>query len=264
MAFGEIIFYIFISLIVISQIIKFFEDSDEDKEYKRLLNERLKDEYIYDPETGTKITLEEAESGHWINHNNLNRVKSQEEINKFFVGREKEAEELINHIKLKKYKFTKLTNSQLTFLDKTKIFEKYNDWSYSNSFSFDNGKNFIFLPAVKINSLHRYQDDYHESQIMFWIKIEKLSGHYYFREKTNFESFTDLIRNDDEIKLDDYECFSFKHSNNKINLIKLLKLIEIEKELEIEIIEENLLIKTLKFPNMEDFLRIENVIKNIC
>ena len=260
MVLGEIVFYIVIILIVVVLIGKIFKQSDEEKEYDRALKESLNDEFIYDPETGTKLTLEQAESGNWISHNNLNRVKSKEEIERFYFGREKDAEILINHIKVSGYEYKKLTESQIEVLEKIKIFEKYDDWSYSNSFSFDNGKNFVFFPAVE----YKTESIFNESKIMFWIKNDNLTGHFYLREKTNFESITDLIRNDDEIKLDDYECFTYKKSNNILNVIRVLELFENEKELEIEINEGNLFVKTLKFPNIEDFLRVEKIIKNIC
>ncbi|TXE15357.1 hypothetical protein ES692_17015 [Psychroserpens burtonensis] len=41
----------------------FNSDTSEQKEYDRKLKESLADEYIIDPETGTKLTLEQAESG---------------------------------------------------------------------------------------------------------------------------------------------------------------------------------------------------------
>ena len=259
MVLGEIVFYIVISLIIVALIGKFFENSEEEKEYDRVLKESLQDEFIYDPETGAKLTLEQAESGHWISHNNLNRVKSKEEIEKFYFGTEKDAEILINHIRVNGYEYKELTEFQIEILEKIKIFEKYDDWSYSNSFSFDNGKNFIFFPAVE----YKTENYFNESQIMFWIQNDKLNGHYYLREKNDFESITDLIRNDDEIKIDGYECYTYKKSNNILNVIRILKILKNEKELEIEIKEENLFIKTLKFPNMDDFLRVEKMIKNI-
>lgn len=260
MVLGEIVFYIFISIIVVALSVKFFENSDEEKEYFIKLKQSLKEEFIYDPETGAKLTLEEAESGYWISHNNLNRVKSKEEIEKFYFGREKDAEILINHIKAAGYEYNKLKNSQIDFLETIKIFEKYDNWSYSNSFSFDNEKNFVFFPAVE----YKTENYFNESQIMFWFKNDKLNGHFYLREKTNFESITDLIRNNDEIKLENYECFTYKKSKNIIDIIRILEAFKNEKELEIEIKDENLFVKTLKFPNMQDFLRVEKIIKNIC
>ena len=260
MVLGEIVFYVVIILIVVAIIVKSFEQTNEQKEYDRVLKESLEDEFIYDPETGAKLTLEQAESGHWISHNNLNRVKSIEEIDKFYFGKEKDAEILVNHIKVNGYEYEKLKESQIAILEKIKIFEKYDDWSYSDSFSFDNGKNFIFFPAVE----YKTENNFNESQIMFWIKNDKLNGHFYLREKTTFESLTDLIRNDDEIKFDNYECYTYKKSNSILNVIRILKTFQNEKELEIEINEGNLFVKTSKFPNMKDFLRVEKIIKNIC
>ena len=96
---------------------------------------------------------------------------------------------------------------------------------------------------------------------MFWIKDEQLSGHYYFREKTSFEILADLFRNDDEIKLNNYESFTIKKSNNILYISKLLSFFKNEKELEFEICDNSFFIKTLSHPNMEDYLRIEKIIK---
>jgi hypothetical protein len=238
-----------------------FESKSETEEIKRL-KESLADEFIYDPETGTKITLEQAESGHWIPHNNLDRIKDSDEIEQFYHGPEKEAEELKNYIKKNGFTYKKLTNKQLELLEKTEILSKYDDWSYSSSFLNDKGNCFVFFPAVEINT-SRHQLGYHESQIMLWIKDEQLSGHYYFREKTSFETLIDLFRNDDEIKLDNYESFTIRKSNNIRYIIKLLNFFKDEKELEFEICDDSFFIKTLSYPNMEDYLRIEKIIKKV-
>lgn len=263
MKFGEIVFYIFVALIVIHLSIKFlFTKTEQEKEYERKIKESLADEFIYDPETGAKLTLEEAESGNWITHDNLNRIKSEEELEKYYSGREKEAEEIINFIKSNGYTFTKLTDSQIEFLEKSKILSKYDYWEYSNSFTFSNEKYVIFFPGVSYYK-ERQQLGYNESQIMFWINDLNLNGHVYLRDKTSFEAIADTIRNDDEIKLTNFETFIFKKSNNMIALIKTLQLFEDEKELEIEVIEDNLLIKSVKFANRIDFLRMEKIVKLI-
>ncbi|PZR15576.1 MAG: hypothetical protein DI539_18190 [Flavobacterium psychrophilum] len=36
------------------------------RDYERQAREKLGDSFIYDPETGAKITLEQAESGNWM------------------------------------------------------------------------------------------------------------------------------------------------------------------------------------------------------
>ncbi|KUJ61964.1 hypothetical protein AR687_10425 [Flavobacteriaceae bacterium CRH] len=263
MEFGEIVFYIFIALIFIHLSIKFlFTKTEQEKEYERKMKESLADEFIYDPETGAKLTLEEAESGNWITHDNPNRIKSEEELDKYYSGREKEAEELTNFIKSNGYEFTKLTDSQIGFLEKSKILSKYDYWEYSNSFTFSSEKHFIFFPGVSYYNEH-HQPGYNESQIMFWINDPNLSGHVYLRDKTSFEAIADAIRNDDEIKLNNFETFIYKKSNNMIALIKTLQLFDDEKELEIEVIEGNLLFKSMKFVNRTDFLRMEKIAKLI-
>ena len=264
MKFGEIVFYLLITLTVMYGCYKFYRSMTKaEREYNNDLRERLKDELIYDPETGTRITLEEAESGHWSPHSNPNRIKTQEEIDTYYFGNEKEEEELVNHVKAIGYESTKLSESQIEFLEQSKILSKYDSWSYSNSFTFNNGENFFFLPNVVYNG-RRNQSGYNESQIMLWIKNDNLTGHVYIREKTNFEAITDLVRNDDEIKLHNYETFVFKKSLNTFHLIKTLRLFETEKDLEIEIIDGNLFIKTLKYANLNDFLKIEKIVKNVC
>jgi hypothetical protein len=265
MKFGEIVFYFIFAINVIYLTYRFFFTKTEkeiEKEYKKKLNEGLLDEFIYDPETGAKLTLEEAESGHWIAHDNPDRIKHKEELDQYYCGKEREIEELANFLKNHGYKFSKLTNSQIEFLEQTKILSKYDDWSYSCSYSFNEGRDFIFFPRVTYNN-NRYENGYSESQIMFWVKDNRLNGHVYLREKTNFEALADLIRNDDLLTLNNFETFVFNKTTNTIPLLKTLQLLDTEKDLEIEIIEENLLIKSLKNVNKKDYLRIEKKIKDI-
>ncbi|TXE15358.1 hypothetical protein ES692_17020 [Psychroserpens burtonensis] len=100
---------------------------------------------------------------------------------------------------------------------------------------------------------------------MFWVKIDNINGHYFFREKSSSEKLLDLLRNDDDdIKLSDYECFTIKKSHNIILITNILKHFESEKKLEIEIDNDNLFIKTTKLLNLDDIIRIERIVKNVC
>ncbi|QYA26684.1 hypothetical protein G3I01_14655 [Gramella sp. MT6] len=56
-----------------------------EREYEKRINESLADEYIIDPETGAKLTLEEAESGHWINHDNEYITIPEKEIENYIL-----------------------------------------------------------------------------------------------------------------------------------------------------------------------------------
>lgn len=234
----------------------------EQKEYERKLKESLDDEYIIDPETGTKITLEEAESGHWIAHDNESRTIPESDLDKLLTEGEKQAEIALNYLRENKnYRRIELTEEEFDIFDKTKILNNYDDWSYSNPFSFENG--ILILPAPELHGTTYYQDDYKESHLMICKKIENINGHYYLREKSSVEKILDKFRNDDDLKLKDYESFTFKKSYDLIRINKLLENFENQKDLEIEINDDNLFIKTLKLVSTEDIKRIEQILKNV-
>ena len=253
---GAIFFiYYFVSIYIQS-------NSVEHKEYKRKLKESLADEFIIDPETGAKITLEEAESGHWVTHDNEFRTIPETELEKLLTEDEKQIEIALNYLRESKdYRKTELTDEQFDVFDKTKILNNYDDWSYSNPFSFENG--IVILPAPELHGMTYYQDDYKESHLMFWKKIKNINGHYYLREKSTAEKVFDKFRNDDDLQLEDYECFTIKKSFDLILINKFLEKFENQKGLEIEINNENLLIKTLKLISIEDIKRIEKLLKNV-
>lgn len=262
MEFGEIIFYVFIGLIVVYVISAFLlKKTPEELAEEKRLRESLADETIYDPETGVKLTLEQAESGHWITNDNPTRIKSEEELDNHYFGNEKIAEKFLNSLKARGFQTEMFNESEIDFLCQTKILSKYDNWSYSNLLSYNEGRDFVFLPAVHYDG-NRHQNAYHESQLMFWIFDDKLSGHLFAKEKTAFESFTDAIRNDDPIRLENYETFLFEKLSlsTTIYLTKILQAFDNEKGLEIEMLDNNLFIKTTRYVNEADFLRIEKIL----
>lgn len=227
----------------------------EYKEYERKLKESLKDEFIIDPETGIKLTLEEAENGKWLAHDNEFRTIPDEEINKITNVNEKQIQIALNYLRESRF-FTKtdLTDLEVDKLIDTKILSGYDDWSYDDCYKFENG--LIFSPSVEWNRGEFYQ----ESHLMIWLKIQNIDGHYAFREKFASEKFFDTIRSDDEIKLKNYECFTIKKSFNIIKINSILSKIIPTKDLEIEIDNNNLFIKTRKLVSIEDIKAMELLI----
>jgi hypothetical protein len=271
MEIGEIVFYIVIVLFGLYFLSKLYnlltKGSKIDQEYDRKLKESLADEFIIDPETGAKLTLEQAESGHWIAHDNEFNTLPESDIEKLFTEEQKNAERGINYLKEKSdYRKQKLTENEIQILEKTKTLSKYDDWSYSDCFRLEYANGFVFLPAVKIiDKEPRYFDNsYHESQVMFWLKLNIDLGHYYLRGKSKVEKFFDLIKNDDDLKLKNYESFTFRKSTNLINIKRILKSFEGYEGLEIELMDSNLFVKSQKLANLEDIKRIEGLIKKVC
>lgn len=239
-----------------------FTKTDEQKEYERKLKESLEDEYIIDPETGIRLTLEEAESGNWIGDNNEYITVPESEINKLSTEGEQQAESALNYLReSKKYIRTELSDNQLQILNSTKILGKYDAWTYSNPFSFENG--ILILPAPELNGMTYYEEDYKESHLMFWKKIDNINGHYFLREKSSIEKIFDKFRNDDDLKLKDYESFTFKRSYNVIKINKILENFKNEKGLEIEINDNDFFVKTMRLVSIVDIKKIETILKNV-
>lgn len=271
MEFGEIVFYIVITLIALYLIIRFTEkfilpSTNKDKEYFQKLKESLKEEYII-TETGAKITLEEAESGHWIEHDNEYKVVTEEEIEKLKTEEEKIIERGLNYLKeSKEYRKHNFSDKSIEILQNTEILSKYDDWGYSNCFSLEFANGFAFFPSVEYvdKTPGYFTNNYNESQIMFWVKLDFDLGHYYLREKSKTEKFFDLTKKNVDIKLKDYEIFTFRKTNNLIKLIKIIEKFENQKNIEIEFVDNNIFIKNLKLANLEEIKQIENLIKNVC
>jgi hypothetical protein len=245
-----------------------FKGTKADQEYERRIKESLADEYIIDPETGARLTLEEAESGHWIQHDNEYNTVSEQEIDKLHTEEQKDAERAINYLrKSKEYRKYRFTESELKILENTKILSKYDDWGYSDSYKIEFCNGYFLMPAVVlIDKVPGYFDTtYNESHIMAWIKLKVNLGHYYLREKTATEKFFDIFKNDDDdIKIKGFESFTFKRSENILKLNDILNKLREAKGVEIEFFDNNIFLKTQKFINVDELLLIEKLVKNVC
>jgi hypothetical protein len=270
MEFGEIIFYLVIALIALRFIVKFFNllflPSKAEKEYEKKLQESLKDEFIIDPETGAKLTLEQAQSGHWIAHDNEFKTLADSEIEKLVTEEEKKVEICTNYLKeSKEYKKHKLTDKQIHTLENTKILSKYDNWTYSQCFNTEFADGLVLLASVVINDKTPgyYSTTYIEPQVLFWLNFDFDMGHYYLREKSNVEKFLDLIKKDDELQLNNYESFTIRKSHNIIKIIKILEKFENQNRIEIEFMDTNLFVKNEKLATIEEVTRLESIIKSI-
>lgn len=79
--------------------------SKEETEEEKRLDERLQDETIYIPGTGTRLTLEEAEKGLFIAHDNKLRIKTEEEIVRNYSWEQGQVERIRNFAMDSQYRF---------------------------------------------------------------------------------------------------------------------------------------------------------------
>ncbi len=103
-------FLYFIYAIIIFAILLLictFSDSNYCKtkteiEYEKNLKKSLEDEFIIDPETGIKLTLEEAETGIWKTQHKENRIIPRLEIEELAFKEEKQVEIALNYFRIKR------------------------------------------------------------------------------------------------------------------------------------------------------------------
>jgi hypothetical protein len=233
--------------------------SKSDKAQEEQMRQSLAEEYIIDPETGAKLTLEQAESGHWVAHDNEFRELPEEDISKLAYEDQQIAERGLNRLRSNKnfHKRDHFEIDDFDVLEQCITLSHYDDWSFSNLFSFENG--FIFSPAPETNS----DIIQTESQLMMWLRISFIDGHYYFREKTKTEAFFDKLRSDDELKFDNYECFAFKTSSQILHVKRIIDILVEFKGLEIELKDDNLFIKSLRLINKDDVIKFEKILSTL-
>ncbi|MEM5566829.1 hypothetical protein WNY78_17035 [Psychroserpens sp. AS72] len=137
-------------------------------EQEEKIRRSLAEEYIIDPETGTKLTLEQAESGYWLTHGNEHREIPEEDISKLPYEEQQIVERALNHFRVNKQylKRDHFENEDFDVLEKSIILSHYDDWTFSSLFSFEYG--FIFSPAPETNVAHILT----QPQLMLWLRIE--------------------------------------------------------------------------------------------
>lgn len=250
MIFGIIFIFLGILLVVIQIRRMKNEKSEEEK-----IQEEIEDELLFDPYTGSQITLEEAESGKWNVGEKNNQKSIKKYLNKFSTIEEKEERLAIQYLNSEEnYEIRELTEEQIDMLQESAILSKVNNWTYSDAYLYNENCTFILINIHLAIS----------SQIVVLINIDDIKGHYYLREKSSIEKVFDSFRNDDELFLENYESFTIKESSSKIVINKILDCLRGQRELEVEFFNDKLLLKTLKHVNINDLKRLENIANHIC
>jgi hypothetical protein len=254
----------FFTLFFAVAILWMFKKPKEQIEYEKKLDGNLAEEYIIDPETGAKLTLEQAESGHWVDHTNEHLQMSESEIEKLYTEEEKNIERaanlLIGDIELKR---TKFSDEQIERLEKTVILKKYDAWNYYYCFHNTQLNFYIFFPTVEIQQkvYTHYPDNFVETQIMFWIDLKQQHGHYYLRQKSTLESIFNHFNLDAKSFLKDYLTLVQEPSDNPLQLLRKVKPFEKIPNLEIEVSESDLLIKNREWVSTAALKKLLDAVK---
>lgn len=246
---------------IVAYLLYSLRKDKKEQQTDRKLQESLEDETIYDPETGVKLTLEEAESGRWLAHDNAGRVKSDDELEKYYEGTDLVIERIINNLKEAGYKKAVMSEADDKELEGLAMFTKYDDWHFSDPYSCNNM--LVLFPQVTMHPVTRHDPGFRQVQLLVRVKTDNEDGHYYLREKTAFEDLLDQFKSDDDLKTGAFECYTFKPSNQVIYLNNLLRAFEDETDLDIEIVRDHLFIKTTTEVNMERFKTLKQIVEGI-
>ena len=252
-----IIFIMFMTLLAWVLLRKTDEDKENEEEEKRL-EKSMEDEHIYNPITGTKMTLEQAESGHFIQHDNEFYTIPDKDLHKYFSIKEKELAYILNYLKGERgYSFNTFEKQELHVLNSCQTLSSYKRWNFKYAFS-STKHPITIIPIEVVKEYFSKRRVYEESfsQIFIIIQLKFETGHYYLREKTTAEKLSDLIRTDDELKSKRYECFTIQKSENTILLMNILKKIDTYSGLEIEFIDNKLLLKSDKNMTFDETIKL--------
>lgn len=230
----------------------------EEKEYDERIKNSLEEQYIIDPETGAKLTLEQADSG--IQDENQVKYFSETDYSKILVEEEKNAELATDvYRRNKNYKKTEFDDSEIEILVNTLTLSKYDEWNYSNCLTNETRTKIFFVPSVSIDKLN-----YRESQIMYWIKIQNINGHYHLYEVNKAERILINSTKKESVFYNSYFCEILRKSHNATNLKFILNKISELKGFEFEIINDNLFIKSTRLVCKIDIDNAEKLINNVC
>ena len=236
----------------------------EEKAYDAYLEKSLDEEFLIDPDTGAKITLEQAESGHWIDHSNEFQTMPEDEIQALFSEEDRVFQRGLNYLRAsKEYLRSELSDEDIELLSSTHILGKYDDWTYSEAYDLQFGIGRLIITNVEIHGDSYYEGHFSESQILFWLKIAETRGHIFIDENSQINQLVQkLIGNDFTIKAD-HKIQVFNQPSNMVELLRIIQAIDGMAGLELEIMNNHLFFKNLKYVNSADIERIEKFAKRI-
>ncbi|WP_196887438.1 hypothetical protein [Aureivirga sp. CE67] len=230
--------------------------------FKKNKYKDFKDDLLFDPETNTSMTLEEAESDLLIEKENKEPL-SEEYFEDLKYDDEREFFKIHDFYRVSEdYKKITFSNAQFRFLENSMLLSQYTDWRVSNTFKNIKQEKYVSLIFVSTHENHE-ESGISDNQLFFWLKLRNTSGHYVFKEKTIGDKITSLFDSDNSLIKSKYKVIPIKKYSSTLQIKKLVQKFESIKNVEFEIYEDNLFIKTTRTCNSEDRFVIENVLKEM-
>lgn len=238
-------------------VTKLKKESKSDKEYFKNLKTSLEDAYIIDPETGAKLSLEQAESGNW----NSDEVEYYDDEKDPFLSDEYRffKESSSYYIENLKYEFKEVADDAIDLIESLHMFAKYSEYFFFKTFSKVEKNTMIGFVAVSLANIEYSRTN----QLFCWIKNLGFSGHYILIEKSKVEEKLLQLNGVNLKTFGSYHCEPIEKSTYESQLFDLFSKFSEIKGLDIEYKEGHLFFKTKNEMTQEDINRFEALLDQL-
>lgn len=240
--------------------------SKMDRENRKKLEEQLEDEYIYDPETGLKMTLEEAEQGAVFESNGVSIIKSDAEIDSIEDENIRELHRIRNFFL--KSELTKVDSDDFELI-RAKIASLQFSSNYSSietDFITQISENsYIALTSVAyVIAGKRGSNTYSDNQIFGIIESDKTIGTAYIIPNSIRVHLENVVTPEEEIIENSLTIRPLGDLN--IELAKKLcqHLGELDGDFEVLVHQKSIYIKINRNARLDDLMTLMKMMKNFA
>lgn len=221
---------------------------------------KFEDDLLFDPETNSKITLEQAESGNWPVNEDPNRIIPAEEINSFHSESNKLEVRIGNYLKQQKFLKCNFDDELQDAIDSMVILTKYSSWSCDDLFVAADGSCIFELSILAPIGRNSFDG----KTVMAMKYLGSDSGHYVFAPKTLADRVYDWVEPKENIEIPGYETHEIVRSRNVLQLIRSLEQFgKMAARFEIEVIADKLFFKFDRDKSLEDVKLADEILKKL-
>jgi hypothetical protein len=163
----------------------YYKALKNESEENKKLRESLQDETIYVPETGTKLTIDEAERGYFIAHDNKQRIKTEAELEQNYSPEQAQAEKIRNYLLECQYAFLtdEVEDRLIEAVSNCDFISKYSDVNIYFTCRINEVSFLIVLLVDYQISNGKYFNEYAEFHILAAIHYQNISTSSHLAEQ---------------------------------------------------------------------------------
>jgi len=237
------------------------------KEEKPLSNKEII-ALLDDPLTGEKMKVSETQNEYEYSDEIVfydeNRRTSEHVLNKYYTedgDLEREFILIKNYLLDNGFNFQIFSKSEIEFLENSITFTSFEDWTCTDMYHKNNLSFFIANTTSKaINSKYHYRNE--NTNIVFWVKDFKFSGHYCFIKQPIIQNIVNVFIDENTEIIKGYKTEIIKKSAQEKVIKDYFKNLNSSFDLEIEVFNSNIIIRMMNVASYENMIRLLNSLKN--